>query len=196
MDELTPLGENLDHPFGESFNSILDEAHRQLLNEAPIHLLPVTDVSEETVAYDLTNDFAYVQVPDNFIRIASFKFSGWTNPATKFISQEHPEYKNIEHGLITKNVIKPIVVLEYSLQAAISVTPKRYLKCYSVEKATGVDPVRWLYVISEGDVSLLIDKTADALIWLSASKLMQAFEIPGYKLADDRYKEFLISNAR
>lgn len=195
MDELTPLGENITHPFDESFNSILDEAHRQILNEAPVHLLPMTEIDSDDVVYDTTNDVAYVKVPDNFIRVASLKFSDWTNPATQFISQENPQYKVIEHGLIVRNVVKPMVVLLYSKQDDDTV-PARYLKCYSVEKEDDVDPVEYLYCITEGDVNLLPDKTTDALAWLACAKLMQTFEMQNYKIALDRYNEFIITNAK
>ncbi len=196
MDELTPLGENLSHPFGESFNSILDEAHRQLLNEAPLHLLPIVNLDSDDVAYDTTNDIAYVLVPEKFIRIAKFKFTNWTNPATKFITQEHPDYKQIENGLVVRNIVKPIIVLEYSIQEDIDDDPQRYLKCFSVDKVVNIDPVEYLFYISEGDVNLLEDKVADALIWLATSKLMQVFKIKEFEIAEGRYKEFLLTNMK
>lgn len=196
MDELTPLSDQVNHPFEESFNSFLDEAHRQILNEAPVYLLPSTEISSDLVVYDETNDIAYVPVPEKFIRISLFKFANWTNPATKFITQENPEYKLIENGLLVRNVVKPVVLLLYH-KTDDDTAAKRYLKCFSVDSGgTITEPVDYLYCITEGDVNLLEDKTADALAWLTAGKIMQAFELLNFKIAQERYQEFIITNAK
>jgi hypothetical protein len=74
--------------------------------------------------------------------------------------------------------------------------PKKYLRCYNVVKLQDVDPKEYLFYIQEGDVDSLSDMVSDALAWLAVSKLMQAFEMQGFKVAEERYKEFLISNTR
>jgi hypothetical protein len=191
MDELTPIGENISHPFENSLNSILDEAHRQILNECPIHLLKATEITD-SITCDTTAKIAYVPVPDKFIRISLFKFSDWTNPATKFITPEHPDYALIQNSVTAGSVINPVVVLMHAKRGS-DTTPQRYLACYKVALLANKE---YLYYIKEGEIDDLEDKVTDALAWLACAKLMQAFEMENFKLAQDRYKEFLISNIR
>lgn len=183
MDELTPIGENITHPFENSINSILDESHRQLLSECPVHLLTVKDISED-VTYDLTGSIAYVKRPNKFLRLVRFKFSDWINPATKFITQDHPEYKIIENGVIRGGKVNPVVVLIH----------KDLVRCFACYQVSTDNSKQYLYYIEEGEIEDLDDKVTDALAWLTCAKLMQVFDIAGFEKAADRYKEFMISN--
>ena len=191
MDEILPPGESISHPFESHINSVLDESYRQVLNEFPIALLPLKEIAG-TVIYETT--FAYVPVPDDFIRLGLFKFSDWTNPATKHISIDNPKYREVETGILAGGVINPLVLLTHAKKGSDTV-PKRYLVCYK----TSNNSKEYLYYVhynKDSGITELSDLCIVGLSWCAASKLMQIFEMPAMKVAEERYQQFIMSNLK
>jgi hypothetical protein len=143
--------------------------------------------------YDTVNGIAYIEMPENFVRIGQFKFTDWTNHAKKHINQESQEFKYIENGTITGGKVNPMVAMVHE-QRSSDTTVKKYLACYSV---TTIDenPKLW-YVKYDKDNGLtsLSDYAIPGIVWKSCSLLMQIFNMKEMEIAEGRYKAF-ISNS-
>jgi len=194
MDEILPPGESISHPFENYINSVLDESYRQILNECPIGLLPLKEVAG-TVIYDLTAKLAYVPTPSDFIRIGLFKFTDWTNPAIKHITVESPEYKVIQTGVLAGGVVNPVVLLTHAIKGS-DTTPQRYLVCYKVATNSSKEFLYYVYYDKDTGITALSDLVVTGLTWCAAAKLMQIFEMPGLKVAEERYQQFLLLNSK
>jgi hypothetical protein len=204
MDEILPPGESMSHPFDSYINSILDESYRQVLKECPVSLLPLSEI-EEVRFYDTTNEKAYVLVPEDFVKLGIFKFSDWSNPATKHITVDSPEYKLIETGVLPGGTVKPIVVLTHAKLPTIEAegedpgftgdtTPQRYLVCYKVSTNDSAESLLYVQYDKDDGITSLNEDVIGGMTWLAASKLMQIFEMQGVKFAEERYQNFLLRN--
>lgn len=195
MDEILPPGESISHPFENYINSVVDESYRQILNECPISLLPLKEVAGTVIYEHSTTQLAYVPVPDDFIRIGLFKFSDWTNPATRHITIESPEYKIIETGVLAGGVVKPSVLLTHAKKGS-DTTPRRYLRCYKVSTIGSKEYLYYVYYDKDTGITELSDLVITGLTWCAAAKLMQILELPGLKVAEERYQQFLLLNSK
>ena len=202
LDEILPPGESISHPFENHINSILDESYRQILNDCPVSLLPLKEITA-TVIYEPDDTFgevddlfmAYVPVPDDFIRLGLFKFENWKNPATKYITVESPQYKEVKTGFLAGGVVNPLVVLTHAKKGE-DASPKRYLVCYKITIADSEEYLYYVYYDKDEGITALSDLVIVGLSWCAAAKFMQIFELPGVSLAEERYKQFIISNAK
>lgn len=196
LDELTPFGEDMAHPVDRYINPLLDESFNQILREAPLYLLPLSDIDENEVKFGADMDpietVAYVPRPDDFIRFGKFKFTEWTNEVTKIFSTESPEFKKQQNSFLKGGLHDPVVI-ETHAKLDTDNSVKRYFKCLDV---TGNDSVEYLFYAGNGDIELLSDDLVDPLTWLASGKVLQTLESPGSKFAFERYAEFIISTRR
>lgn len=195
MDEILPPGESMSHPFDSYINSVLDESYRQILLECPVALLPLSEVTGTVIYEPTTTELAYVPVPDDFIRVGLFKFSDWENPATKHITVDSQQYKNIQTGVIAGGVVYPVVLLTHAKKGSDTV-PGRYLVCYKVSTNSSKEYLFYVKYNKDTGIESLSDIVIGGLAWCCVAKLMQIFELPPMKFAEERYKQFIISNSK
>jgi hypothetical protein len=153
------------------------------------------NVALHTIIYESTRELAYVPVPTDFIRLGLFKFTDWTNPATKYISTDNPQYREVETGILAGGVIKPLVLLKHARKGH-NTGPERYLICYKVSTDQSKEYLYYVYYNKDSGITELSDLAITGLSWCAAAKLMQIFELPGTKIAEERYQQFIISNLK
>jgi hypothetical protein len=192
LDEILPPGEGMSHPFDSYINSVLDDSYRQILTECPVSLLNMSEIDPDEVAYD--EDKAYIPVPDNFVRVGLFKFEDWINPARANITVDSPMYKMLETGILPGSVIKPVILLTHA-KIGDDATPKRYLVAYYVPTEDSAEYLYYIEYNKDTGLESLNDQVIPGLTWLAASKMMQILELPGLKIADERYRQFIQLNA-
>lgn len=147
------------------------------------------------IIYETTPQLAYVPVPTDFIRLGLFKFSDWTNPATKYITTDNPKYREVETGILAGGKVNPLVVLSHAIKGH-NTTPQRYLICYKVSTEQGKEYLYYVHYNKDTGITGLSDLAITGLSWCAAAKLMQVFELPGAKIAEERYQQFILSNLK
>ncbi|WP_367328286.1 hypothetical protein [Lentimicrobium sp.] len=195
-DEIIPASTSYD-PFESYMTTILDECYRQILNECPLHLLPFTEYTTPTIVMDTTNSIAYVKKPTGFIRLGHFYFTDWTNPARKFITPEHPDYKMIENGVKVGGKVKPVVVMLDAMLGS-DTKPEKYLACYQVTSSTSAKLYYVKYDATPATGIELIDDTVitNGLAWLGAAKLLKIANEKAWELAEQAYMTFIATNTK
>lgn len=93
-------------------DKFLDEAAETVLNLLPLHLIPPSDFSDQS--QDARSDGSgLIQLPDDFLRLSSFKLAEWDRAVTVPISKSNPKY-NLQKNTVTRGKpFKPVVVIGY-----------------------------------------------------------------------------------
>ncbi len=76
----------------EIIESKVAEAVRRVEETAPIHLLDKGKEIGGTVVWNSDKSSGYIMLPDDFMRLVSFKMSDWHRPLFAAITPESPEY--------------------------------------------------------------------------------------------------------
>ena len=167
MDEFAPEGASL--PFDEYIGPTLDDSAIDLLGRAPLHLLTPTALPLTGTVYN--DDKSYIPVPADYIRLYEIKYPLWKKSVRKTITTEDPLYKIQENEYTRAGYARPFVADVTTVVSGGSAT--RYLECGKVVSPATPSA---LYV-KKVKPEVLNDIFADALSWLTASKL---FSIMGY----------------
>ena len=189
MDEISPYdsGEIINNSF---VDEILNDSARTLLLKLPVYLCqPVSmGIAEGTSNADGTG---YVELPDDFLRLASFKMTEWTRAVTKPISEDSPQYNLQKISYLRGKPSKPVVVIRNDYGDS-TVAIKKILEYYSV--VTDHDIERALY-IKEDVAENLPDIIIDALAFQCASDAFVIMEKPEQaKIALAKVDEFIQLN--
>ncbi len=118
LDELVPFGDSsivlpenaLLRPIHALIENELDGATTELLERAPLYLL----TAYEHTLYSLTigdNRVAYLNLPDDFLRLSLLWLRGWHRPVQAAISRENPLYKLQRNPYTRGGNAKPVAVL-------------------------------------------------------------------------------------
>jgi hypothetical protein len=176
LDELVPEGEgvkydletepNISDPLDLYINGLLDESATNLLQVAPKHLCPVSQ-SENVATANTDEKTGYVKVPDDYLRLYSFKMTEWEREVNDPITTDDPKYKMQSSLYVRGGVAKPILVITHKY---ISDAIYRIFEYYSVNSAHTIE--RFLY-IPETAAEDLDDKLYPALTWICAGKILQ-----------------------
>jgi hypothetical protein len=76
-------------------DAIAEESANTLMMKAPLHLLTAYDFPTATWQYPsptgaITQDYGYMGLPTDYLRLAVFKMQEWQVPVTDAISEQHP----------------------------------------------------------------------------------------------------------
>jgi hypothetical protein len=158
---------------------ILDETVTQLLLMIPRHLVKAkamaTPPGSGTVKPDPT--LGYVVLPDDYLRLYSFKMTEWIRPVIQAISEDHPVYV-LQHNTATRGKkAKPVCVIRYDQTEA-----KHVLDYYSVETDHTIEHALYIPVTIADNLQ---DNLIDPLTWLVVAKVLQIYsnDDPGQQKA-------------
>ena len=93
-------------------DKLLDEAGETILNTVPLHTIPPEDFSTETHEM-FTDGTGFVHLPDDFLRLSSFKLAEWDRPVTQPISKSNPLYNLQKNDVTRGKPSKPVCVIGY-----------------------------------------------------------------------------------
>lgn len=187
MDEISPYesGEIVNNSF---IDELLDDSVKTLLLKLPGYL---TNPVSMDIASGTSNDdgSGYVELPDDFIRLVSFKMTEWNRAVTTPISEDHPKYNLQKNTILRGKPAKPVVVLRNIYDS----TSKKILEYYSVSSDHTID--RALYVKSDVAENLP-DEIIDALAYQCAADAFVILEQGDQaKLALTKVDEFIQLNS-
>lgn len=91
---------------GFPIGAFLDDAIRYIGRMAPIRVLGVgTDFKNNS------KNGNSIQLPDNFVRLISFKMSDWALPITDALYQDNPKYMQQADPILKGSVKRPVVFI-------------------------------------------------------------------------------------
>ena len=179
LDELVPEGEgvkydletapNVSDPLDLYINGLLDESATNLLQVAPKHACPVTS-SSNTATANADGKTGYVKLPDDYLRLYSFKMTEWEREVSEPITTSDLKYLWQSNIYVRGGVAKPVLAIS---RKYISDAVYRIFEYYSVNSAHTID--RFLY-IAETAAENLDDILYPALTWICAGKILQNIE--------------------
>lgn len=166
-------------------DSLLNESTDEVQLLAPIYLLDATEHAVSTNdQVENTDNTGYIVLPDDFLRLVSFKMSVWKRAVTQAISEENPLYNKQKNTYTRGGIAKPVAVIRFEP----SENNRKVLEYYSVTNNNhNID--RLLYVDRKFAENLQ-DDLVDPLTWICASKVLDVMEQPelgavAYKKATD-----------
>jgi uncharacterized protein (TIGR02145 family) len=126
LDEVIPEGEgliftlsseaNTTNPLDLLISALLDEASKNTLMMAPFHVLEPTISETTTGTADIVDELGetgYVELPENFLRLISFKMEEWERPVNIPILNTTMEYFMQKNKYVRGGVSKPAVALSW-----------------------------------------------------------------------------------
>jgi hypothetical protein len=161
IDEFAPESTGL--PYEDYIGPLLDESAREILLLGPLHLISPTALPSPVTYQD---DLAYIQRPDNFLRLYEVRFPKWKRSVREAISRQNDRYAVQENEYIRAGYGRPSVTI---VNTTINGTTGTFLECGRVDQ--GAAPVTALYVREELPENI-DDTFADALAWRCASKVL------------------------
>lgn len=193
LDEIIPGGEgftfalsaepNISNPLDLLINAHLDEATKNVILSAPISVLFPTLATDAGVA-NTDAKTGYVVLPDNFLRLSSFKMTDWLTDIDNPITPKDPKYKKQSNQFLRGGLSKPVAVLTWKSVANVM---KRVLEYYSVDTAHTVEKLLYIPETTAEDFIAVNPNLLDALAWMTASKIMQITGMSdAAKLAQER----------
>ena len=142
MDEISPYdsGEIVNNSFIEE---LLDDSVKTLLLKLPGYLTSPVDMGIANGTPNTDTKTGYVELPDDFIRLVSFKMTEWTRAVTIPITEDNPLYNLQKNTYLRGKPQKPIVVIRNIYDSS----SKKILEYYSVNSSHAIE--RALYVKSD-----------------------------------------------
>lgn len=110
----------------------LPEAIASVLSIAPVYMTEAIDIRSVLKPVKNEDGSGRVFLPEDLLRMISFKMKGWSRPVTHFIDTQHPLYAFQNNQHMRGNCLKPVCVLTvaddgcaaldyYSLPSAVKV---------------------------------------------------------------------------
>ncbi len=125
VEEITPFDN--DEVVSETLiDKLLDDSDTEIRRKIPIHLIRPTVFSTSSLV-DNGDGTGYVNLPDDFLRLHSFKMAEWKRTICEAISESNPKYKLQQSTITRGGTVKPVVVIRWKQSAT---------KVGSIEKQT------------------------------------------------------------
>ena len=111
IEEITPFDN--DEVASESLiDELLNDSDTEIRRKLPIHLIRPTILDTSSIVNN-GDGTGYINLPDDFLRLHSFKMSEWARSICEAISEANPKY-NLQKSTITRGgTIKPVVVIRW-----------------------------------------------------------------------------------
>jgi len=110
--EISPFEDNeaIESPV---IDALLDAGVKEILLMAPIHLLTATDFYTDSNPNTTDNgdNTGSIVLPDDFLRLVSFKMSCWLRPVNRAISESDSKYKLQFNAYTRGGIAKPVVAI-------------------------------------------------------------------------------------
>jgi hypothetical protein len=187
LDEITPYdsGEIVNDSF---IDELLDDSAKTLQLKLPGYLsAPVNmDIASGTDNGDGTG---FIQLPDDYIRLVTFKMTEWLIAVTVPITEDNPKYNLQKNPYLRGKPNKPVLVIRNIFDS----TSKKILEYYSVSSDHTIE--RAMYIQSMV-AELFPDELIDTLAYQTASDAYLIMEQPDMaKLAMAKVDEYIQLNS-
>jgi len=196
LDEIVPQGEgitftlsadpNISNPWDLLIDAHLDECTKDVQLSAPINVLFPQAATVTTGVAFTDPKTGYVVLPDNFLRLSSFKMTDWLTSINDkhLITKEDHKYKKQSNKWLRGGIDKPVAVLTWK---SVTNVIKRTIEYYSIDTHHTVEELLYIPERKAEELIEVNPNLLDALAWQTAGKIMQITgQIEPAKLAQER----------
>lgn len=165
-DVIVDVGVENTKPFDSIVDELLDESALEILLKAPFYRLPVYKATNLTAVKDTNDDrIGSITLPNDFIRLVSFKMKGWLQPVLSFALPGDAVAIKQSNKYIRGGVAKPVAVL-YKDDTSM------YINYYSVASASDHEVTEFNYIKRLTADGITDDQLVDAMCWICAGKTL------------------------
>ena len=186
MSDLMP-GDQVEVNSNSLTEALIDYCAESFYMKLPTNVLPATSflTGAATTATSDEVSVKRIQVPDNFIRLVSFKFSDWIKNVNTTIPEGSNEHKKQFHKYSYGGNTRPVVTL---VSGAGSI---RCVEYYSA--LTSIGTVTQATCVVKGTVEDMPDTLIDAFAWhVAATVLLADQEYDAAKAAEAKVNEYIL----
>ena len=167
IDELSPFSDEELNPAISLIDELLNDSTITILMILPLYLLEPETIDTTTL---VSNDrIGKLVLPNDFIRLYSFKMVGWSTEVSEAISTHNPKYKLQKHKVTMGGTSKPVVVIK-------STKTNKVLHYYSLPSGATHTVEEALYVKANLPENLT-DNLTDFIAWQCASDVLLSMEM-------------------
>lgn len=164
-DVIVDVGVENTKPFDSIIDELLDESALEILLKAPFYRLPVYKATNLTAVKDTNDDrIGSITLPNDFIRLVSFKMKGWLQPVLSFALPGDAVAIKQSNKYIRGGVAKPVAVLYKDTSM--------YINYYSVASASDHEVAEFNYIKRLTADGITDDQLVDAMCWICAGKTL------------------------
>lgn len=167
-DVIVDVGVENTKPFDSIIDELLDESVTEVLLKAPFYRLETIE-EKGLVGTPVANDenIGTVELPDDCLRLVSFKMRDWLCPVTSFAVPGDAVATRQSNKYIRGGVAKPVAVLR-KLGTLFNIS------YYSVKESHEVEELIYVAKHTEGASRIEIEdqQMIDALCWICAGKTL------------------------
>jgi hypothetical protein len=155
-------------PIDERIEVLYPAAMNDTQKLLPVSMLQVYDFIPEVKA-DLQAGTGYVTLPEDFLRLVSFKMQGWRRACTTAISEDSDMYAFQFNRATRGGCVSPVVAINADAKTLQYFSLPLYLAEHIVEKAT--------YIKAASDIERdeIRQRGYDVLIWWLARSVAASF---------------------
>lgn len=165
-DVIVDVGVENTKPFDSIIDELLDESALEILLKAPFYRLPVYKATNLTAKKDTNDDrIGSITLPNDFIRLVSFKMKGWLQPVLSFALPGDAVAIKQSNKYIRGGVAKPVAVL-------FKDDTSMYINYYSVASESDHEVTEFNYIKSLTADKITDDQLVDAMCWICAGKTL------------------------
>lgn len=165
-DVIVDVGVENTKPFDSVIDELLDESALEILLKAPFYRLPVYKAMNLTAAKDANDDkIGSITLPNDFIRLVSFKMKGWLQPVLSFALPGDAVAIKQSNKYIRGGIAKPVAVL-YKDDTSM------YINYYSVASESDHKVTEFYYIKRLTADGITDDQLVDAMCWICAGKTL------------------------
>lgn len=146
--------------------SLLNESAIEILLKAPFHRLDITSatLSLSLVPDSIDTTTGYIQAPDDFLRLVSFRMSDWQRPVTELAVKGDAISMRQYNKHIRGKTAKPVGVLAKNDTGII-------IEYFSTKKSPH-SLSEFLYIKKDAAENINNTQMIDALTWICAGKVL------------------------
>lgn len=177
-DIIVDVGVENTKPYDSIIDELLDESALEVLLKAPIYRLHVTRATVSPMQDSSDNKIGSITIPDDFVRLVSFKMKEWKQPVTSFAIEGDETARRQSNEHIRGGIAKPVAVL-------CKTDTGYYAKYYSVKSSHDVGD--FLYIKSEKAENITDSQLIEIISWICAGKTLGVLGEP--TLSNQCYEE-------
>lgn len=153
-------------PYDSIIDELLDESALEVLLKAPFYRLAVSK-AENLVCTPVANDksIGKISVPNDFIRLVSFKMSDWQQSVTSLAQPGDELARKQSNKYIRGGIAKPVGVLKNTPDGLV-------IEYYSVKQSDTHSLEEFYYIKKDTAENITDAQMIDAMVWICAGKTL------------------------
>lgn len=150
-------------PYDSIIDELLEESAIEILLKAPFYRLNITNGELTATESSYDSHTGTIVLPDDFLRLVSFKMKDWHRPVTEFALQGSEVAKMQSNKYLRGGVAKPVAVLTKSEEGM-------RVEYYSVRDSHEIEEL--FYIRRESAEGITDSQLIDAMCWICAGKTL------------------------